>query len=716
MNPRFKALRDIQKRPFAAMDMQTDAAFGQDTFNPAVMQEVLEKEVWKHLQAVMRGGCKLKASFAPAIANAMKEWAIGQGATHFCHWFQPLTGVAAEKQDAFIDWSSKGELISKFSGSQLMRGEPDASSFPHGGLRSTAEARGYTAWDPTALPFLWGMGSSKVLCIPSIFFSWTGAALDMKIPLMRSEDKLNVAAMRLLNLLGVQAGSVYSTLGCEQEYFLIDRAYYNLRPDLLLIGRTLCGSAPAKGQELEEHYFGTIKERVSNFTSDLEQRAYALGIPLRTRHAEVAPGQFEFAPIFEKASTAIDHNILLMELMRQVASRHQLACLLHEKPFAGVNGSGKHCNWSLSTDTGINLLDPTQPEQLPFLMVLTAVIHAVHQHSGLLRASIASPGNDHRLGGHEAPPAIISIFLGEALHKWVRSIQEDRAHQSQAAALLNLGIPPIPEIALDDTDRNRTSPFAFTGNKFEFRAVGSSQNCAGPMTTLNAIVAMSLHQIVDEVEKQLFKKLPLKEAALQVARQFLNSSSAVLFTGNNYSSSWQKEAKERKLPNIEKSADAFAMLLEAGSTAAFEGVLSKSELDSRFEILCERYCKTIQIEARLLIEMFQTQILPPALQYQREVAEGLHMLSASGHPPAAAQTAMLKKLSQQISQAIEQIHLLQKKREEAEQLPLERGLAACSNSVAPQALLARQAIDALEEVLDDRLWILPKYREMLHIL
>lgn len=715
MNPRQKALRTLYKRPLETAERKTEPVFGQDTFDHKVMEKVLPRAIFANLREAAEGRAKLNPAYAPKIAEAMKDWAVKHGATHFCHWFQPLTGSAAEKHDAFLDWTADGKEIQRLSGKQLMRGEPDASSFPHGGLRSTAEARGYTAWDPTSMPFLWGMGSAKVLCIPSIFFSWNGQALDMKIPLMRSEAKLNSAGLRLMSLFEIACNSVHSTLGSEQEFFLIDRSYYLLRPDLHLSGRTLCGSSPAKGQELEDHYFGTMKERVVSFMGDVEQRAHALGIPVRTRHAEVAPGQFEFAPHFEKTSVAVDHNIQLMELMRQIATRHHLACLLHEKPFARINGSGKHCNWSLSTDTGINLLDPEQPEHL-FLVALTAIIHAVHTHADLLRGSIATSGNDHRLGGHEAPPPILSVYLGTSLEKWVRSIEEDKAHQSKAGVELNLGIPPVPEIPLDATDRNRTSPFAFTGNKFEFRAVGASQNCALPVCVLNTIVADSLNLIVDEIEKALLKKKPLKDAVVKAARKFLLASKAVRFTGDNYSAAWHKEAKRRKLPIIEKSAHAFDVFLTQKSIKAFEAVLSKTELESRVEVMRERYSKTLHIETRLLLDLFHTQILPCAFQYQKEIAESVRIVSESGHSVGGAQTQLVKKLSVQITQAIDQAHLLEKERQRVEQYPLAKKTLGYCEVIAPQAEALRKSIDELEGIVDDRLWPLPKYREMLHIL
>lgn len=715
MNPRLNVIKRIQKLSIETKQGQPGFSFAQETFHPKIMEKVLPKNIWSNLKQAIAGKAKLNPIFAEPIADAMKKWAMEKGATHFCHWFQPLTGLAAEKHDAFIDWNDQGDLIERFSGKQLMRGEPDASSFPSGGLRSTSEARGYTVWDPTSVPFLWPTGSTKVLCIPSIFFSWSGAALDMKIPLMRSDAKLNIAALRLLHLLEISATSVFSTLGCEQEYFLIDRFFYLLRPDLMLTGRSLCGSSPAKGQELEDHYFGTVKERATIFMVDLEQQAMKLGIPLKTRHAEVAPAQFEFAPLFEKASLAVDHNILLMELLRQVAVKHHFAALLHEKPFAKINGSGKHCNWSLATDTGINLLDPNQP-QLLFLTVLTAVINAVYRHAPLLRASIATPGNDHRLGGHEAPPPILSVYLGETLEKWLCHFEEDKAHQSKIRQTLDLGIPPIPDIPLDETDRNRTSPFAFTGNKFEFRAVGSSQNCALPICVLNVIVADSLNQIVDEMEKGLLKKKSLKEVAPVILRKFLKESRPIRFTGDNYSSAWHKEAKKRGLPIIEKSLYAFREFIRPESIKVFEGVLSKSELESRVEILCERYCKTINIEARLLHEIFYTQILPVALEYQKEIAKSIKAVNETGHSLQTAQTVLVKKIAQHISLAIDQVNALEKERQKANQLSKEKKEVAYCEAVADAIEAARKTIDELELIIDDRLWPLPKYREMLHIL
>ncbi len=511
MNPRETALRDAASRKpriCFTEKRRTVEEFGRLTFNRAVMEKVLPRKVYTNFLQAIEGKGKINPEFADTIALAMKDWAIGMGATHFCHWFQPLTGYAAEKQDAFIDWKSEDALIEKFTGKYLLRGEPDASSFPSGRMRSTFEARGYTTWDPSSPAFLWQAGGATILCIPALFFSWTGKVLDMKIPLLRSDAKINQAALRLIDHLGIDATHVYSTLGCEQEYFLVDRALFSLRPDLIMGGRTVFGSPSPKSQELEDHYFGILKERVLAYMKEFEEAAFALGIPIKTRHNEVAPSQHEVAPIFEKASIAVDHNLLLMELMRQIAVRHELSCLLHEKPFAGINGSGKHNNWSLSTDTGINLLEPNGDANtnMLFLIMVTAVLTAVHENSALLRASIASAANDHRLGGHEAPPVIISVYLGEALEKLLDNLEKDLEHQRTHSITMDLGIPMLPELPKDETDRNRTSPFAFTGNKFEFRAVGSSANCALPITVINVIVADSLNRIIDEIEKKVGKK------------------------------------------------------------------------------------------------------------------------------------------------------------------------------------------------------------------
>src|SRR5579862_170990 len=712
MNIRYKLLRDILKRPIS-VPIQKRGEFGHLTFHQGVFEKMLPKHVSANLKDAKEGRAKFNSNYAGIVAQAMQQWAIGHGATHFSHWFQPMTGLAAEKHDAFLEWGPQGQPIEKFTGKQLMRGEPDASSFPSGGLRSTYAARGYTTWDPTSVPFLWETGSTRVLCLPSIFFSWTGKALDMKIPLLRSEAKIERAALRLLNLLNIDAQSVHATLGCEQEYFLIDRAYFLSRPDLAMCGRTLWGASPAKGQELEDHYFGTLKERVASFMTDLEHRAWALGIPLKTRHNEVAPNQFEAAPIFERISVAVDHNILLMELMHQVAVRHHLACLVHEKPFAGINGSGKHCNWSLATDTGHNLLDPHAftDHQMPFLVLLTAVLHAVYHHSALIRASIATPGNDHRLGGHEAPPPIISVYLGEALEKMLKAIEEDRAHKSKEGRGLDLGIPPLAELLLDETDRNRTSPFPFTGTKFEFRAVGSSQNPALPLIVLNAIISESLNTIVDAIEKEALKKKQPFQAALDVVRKMLKETRPICFSGDNYSPEWHKEAKRRKLPIIEKSVHALNAFLDPSTLKAFEGILTKEELQSRVEIMKQRYCKVMNIETRLLSEGFNTQILPAAIEWQKNLAESIKSIGK-----APRQMALLKKVVAKIDLALAKAEELDKLKNHALTQSLDKQALAFCDRVAPHSDALRKQIDALEQLVDDRIWPSPKYSEMLHIL
>lgn len=723
MNPRACAVKEISERKPIKGHINPRLGieqFGQNTFNREVMKKMLPKEVYAHMQQVLDGRTKLKTQMADKVAAAMKDWAVSHGATHFTHWFQPLTGTPAEKHDAFIDWKGEDELIEKFSGKMLLRGEPDASSFPSGGLRRTHQARGYTTWDPTSYAFIWKTSNSVTLCIPSFFFSWTGEALDHKIPLMRSDKMINEAALRLTRLFSIPAKHVFSTLGCEQEYFLVDKALYQLRPDLLMGGRTVFGTSPTKEQELEAHYFRMIRERVMAFIQEFETEGYALGIPLKTRHCEVAPGQFEVAPIYEKASLAIDHNLVLMELMKEVANRHGLACLLHEKPFQGINGSGKHNNWSLATDTGHNLLDPTDNpgSSLPFLIVLTATIHAVYHYAGLLRTSISSAGNDHRLGGHEAPPPIISVFLGDALEHVLESIEKEQEEAGFQKKTFDLKIPAIPEIAKDYSDRNRTSPFAFTGNKFEFRAVGSSQNSAFPITILNTAVAKELNNILDEIESHLGKKKgkeALKAASLPVIRKYLKASKFIRFLGDNYSSSWKEEAKRRGLPIIEKSFHAFQILKEEKTHKLFEHVLSKEELHSRHMVMIERYSKIVHTESKLMIEMFRTQILPSALEYQKEIAKSLKLFQENLEMTDSFQTNFLKKFHNTLNHAIKEIEKLEEVQKKARSHHGEEEAKNFAEEVVPQMQTARKCVDTLEEWMDDRLWQLPKYRELLFL-
>lgn len=730
MIPRFQAIELTQKR-FTRQDshyitQMASQHFGSCVFNRTVMQRVLPREIFINVCNAMEGKERIKEEFASPIAVAMKDWAMSHGATHYTHWFQPLTGASAEKHDAFIDWLSPDQMIEKFSGKQLIQGEPDASSFPSGGLRSTYEARGYTGWDPTSPAFIWKEGNGITLCIPSVFFSWTGDVLDTKIPLHRSEKKLSDATLRMLNLTGIKASRVHTTIGLEQEYFVIDKVLRNLRPDLLLAGRTVFGAPSPKGQELQDHYFGSVKERILCFMQEFENIALKLGIPVKTRHNEVAPAQHEVAPIVEPAARAIDHNIQLMELMRKVALKHELACLLQEKPFEGINGSGKHCNWSLATDTGINLLDPTDtPENnLHFLILLTAILHAVHENAGLLRASIGSLSNDYRLGGHEAPPAIISVYLGYALENLLDNLEEKGFHPaSSKKGKYELGILQLPGLTKDNTDRNRTSPFAFTGNKFEFRAVGSSANAALPVTVLNAAVAQSLNKIVDEIELQLDSRQSksrdaLVEAMFPVIRKYIKSSKPIRFSGDNYSKEWIAEAKRRKLPNIDRSIDAFSELVSGKANQVFEGILTSHELQSRYEIMAENYAQQLNIETNLMIEIFRTQILPAAIKQQEMMANSLaaYEKAMGGSKELKEQKTIISKLAQDIEQSIKLSRELEKMQKNGTKFDSIEKARFFADKVLPLSKKLREVVDSIETIVDDSLWPLPKYREMLFIM
>lgn len=706
--------------------INTSDLFGSNVFSRKVMQQMLPHEIYKNIFNAMEGREKILPEYSDTIAVAMKEWATALGATHYSHWFQPLTGASAEKHDSFIDWKSSDEVIEKFSGKQLIQGEPDASSFPSGGLRSTYEARGYTGWDPTSPVFVWQGGDGLTLCIPSVFFSWTGDVLDTKIPLLRSDKKINDSIMRLLKLTGVSAQNVFSTLGCEQEYFVIDRAIRNLRPDLLLTGRTVFGAASPKGQELQDHYFASVKDRILSYMQDFEIAALKLGIPVKTRHNEVAPAQHEIAPVFEKSSTAVDHNILLMELMRQIASKHQLSCLLHEKPFQGLNGSGKHCNWSLATESGINLLDPTDTpgNSLHFLVLITAILNAVSTHAALLRASIGSAANDFRLGGHEAPPAIISVYLGRELENILENIEHKGSHNKASARdKYDLGLIVIPDLTKDNTDRNRTSPFAFTGNKFEFRAVGSSANTAFPMTVLNAAVAESLNKMMDEIESNLGTRKgatieKLAEAMMPVIRKYLKASRHIRFSGDNYSDDWKKEASKRSIPNISKSFEAFEALKSTSTIEAFKGILNKHELESRYEIALEIYTTTLDIEAKVMLDIFRTQLLPAACKFQGQLAEILSSVEkvlgkTSGQKE---QKKVLKMLSQLIEKSITLANELEGLRHNALRLNPVKKAKAFGIQVIGKSEQLRAIVDEIETMVDDSVWPLPKYREILFLI
>ncbi|MFZ5434324.1 MAG: glutamine synthetase III, partial [Calditrichota bacterium] len=585
--------------------------FGQNVFSLADMRQVLPKAVYQHMLDLRRNGTVLDPAHADVIAAAMKDWAMARGATHYCHWFHPLTGLTAEKHLSFLIPTPEGGVLTQFAGEDLLQGEPDASSFPSGGIRSTFEARGYTGWDPTSDAFLMEGTLGRTLCIPSVFLGYGGHALDKKAPLLRSQDALSRAAIRVLKLFGRDdVRRVNATVGCEQEYFLVDQRWVQLRPDLISAGRTLFGARPPKGQEMEDHYFGTINARALAYMEDVERELYKLGIPITTRHNEVAPSQYEFAPVFERSHIATDHNLLTMSVMRRVAHRHGFECLLHEKPFAGVNGSGKHNNWSLADDSGNNLLDPgnTPHENAQFLVFLTAVLRAVHIHADLLRASVATPGNDHRLGANEAPPAIISVFLGETLTDVVKSIISGSAASTRTKQFLDIGISSLPPLPKHDSDRNRTSPFAFTGSKFEFRAVGSGQNIARPNMVLNTIVAEALDELADQIESARGAGKSLPDAVQGVIQSELRQREPIIFNGDNYSKEWHDEAAKRGLPNLRTCVDAFPAFIAPKSIALFtkQSVLTAEELHSRYRIKLENYIKIITIEAALMSNLGRT--------------------------------------------------------------------------------------------------------------
>ncbi|MFN8846224.1 MAG: glutamine synthetase III, partial [Bdellovibrionales bacterium] len=649
------------------------------------------------------------------------EWSVAKGVTHFCHWFQPMTGLTAEKHDAFISiqhsYHSELRVIERFTGSQLIQGEPDASSFPSGGMRSTFEARGYTAWDPSSPLFIIEEESGNTLCIPTVFFGYHGQALDNKTPLLRSMEALNREACEFLKLIGdVDVKRVSATLGAEQEYFLIDKSFVSLRPDLLMTGRTLLGALPARGQQLEDHYFGSIPGRVKKFMQEAEFELYKLGIPVKTRHNEVAPSQFELAPIFEDVNISADHNVLTMEVLKRIALKHGFVCLLHEKPFAGINGSGKHNNWSIANDKGENLLEPgTTPHQnLRFLAVLSVVLKAVYAHADVLRASIASPGNDHRLGANEAPPAIISVFLGELLENILSNIQEGKALKATDQQIIDLGLTQIPNISKDYTDRNRTSPFAFTGNKFEFRAVGSSANVAVPMSILNAAVASTFKNCTAQLKDLLKKKSTRDEAVMEMIRLISKETKAIRFEGNGYSQEWRNEAKKRGLPILNTSAEALSVLHDKKATQFLVDmhVLSGEEIQSRYHINVERYIKTLDIEFDTLTELTQTFVIP-SLEKQ------LVQLSASSDGASSTGLKKLQKarkddLEEVFTAVLSNLEKFQKLMDKSRRITDESDrMYDIVKSLSPAALQLRTACDRAETVVADELWTLPKYREML---
>lgn len=726
-NPRSKAVETANSRenifPISGSVTKYSAIFGKNVFTIAKMKDFLPKNAYEELVMSIEQGSQISHDLAEHISQAMKAWAMDNGATHYTHWFQPLTGATAEKHDAFFEPAPDGMAIEKFTADALVQQEPDASSFPNGGIRNTFEARGYTGWDPSSPAFIFETGGSKTLCIPTVFLSYTGEALDYKAPLLKALNVLDKAAVDVAQYFDRSVTRVVASLGIEQEYFLVDMALYNARPDLQLTGRTLFGHMSAKGQQLEDHYFGAIPERVLAFMVELEQEALKLGIPLKTRHNEVAPSQFECAPMFEEMNLAIDHNQLLLNLMDQVALRHNFKVLIHEKPYAGINGSGKHNNWSLITNTGVNLLSPgkTPKNNLMFLAFFVSTIKAVHTYADLLRASIASASNDHRLGANEAPPAIISIFLGSQLNAVLDEVETPRvAKKVKAEASLWHGIPKIPELQLDNTDRNRTSPFAFTGNKFEFRAVGSSQNSASPMIVLNTIVANQLIEFKAEVDKQIKKGTKKDLALLNVVRKYIKESKAIRFEGNGYSLAWAAEAAERGLSNIKTTPKALDVYVRKESIDLFEstGVFSRRESEARHEILLENYYKKIQIEARVIGEIVNSLLVPACIDYQNRLIENVRGLKELGLPKEAysSQMNLIERISNHVNSILLDTEAMRQKRKEANALQRIRDRAiAYDEEVKPYFDKIRYHLNKLEQIVDDGRWPLPKLRELLFV-
>ena len=733
LSPRKVVIREITER-----EIRTPAALGEDgthprtseyfgvnTFGVRQMRDKLPRDTYAKLLDAVRHGKKLDLDIAPRVAQAIKEWAVGHGATHYTHWFQPQTGLTAEKHDAFLSFDD-GQPMESFGASQLIQSEPDASSFPSGGLRATWEARGYTAWNPASPVFIAEWAGVKTLCIPSVFVGYNGEALDEMTPLLRSSDALSAKSIELLELLGDRGVyRVYTTLGPEQEYFLIDRAHFALRPDLVMAGRTLIGAPPPRGQQLEDHYFGGIPERIQACIADVEYELYKLGVPIVTRHNEVAPSQFEMAPRFEETDVAVDHNQLVMATLRRVALRHGLQALLHEKPFAGINGSGKHCNWSMSIAAdnpdldGYNLLKPGQtPHQnVRFLVFLAAVLRAVHKHAGLLRAGIGTSGNEHRLGANEAPPAIISVFMGQMLTRVIEDIASGKTSPTNAEqAMIKLGVARLPEIEKDNTDRNRTSPFAFTGNKFEFRAVGSSQSIAFPIVLLNAAVAEAISEITTALKAELKKTKKVDDAVLKVVRPIFKETAAVRFEGNNYSPEWVKEAAKRGLPNYRRTPEALAQLETKQSRQLLTslGIFSQDELDSRYHVRLERYIKDMLIELHTLREIVDTMVLPAAFSYAGELSEAASQAKAAG-VKVIPQIATANALGALIADLQKQRATLGKVIDKAEGMHDE--VVAQAELLTSQGADAmsgvRACCDALELAVSDDCWSLPKYREML---
>jgi glutamine synthetase len=728
MSLRFNALQNLSANsPVDVINSpKITAIFGTNVFTLKVAREFLSDEAYKSLVSSIRSGQKIDRAIANQISSGIRAWAESKGVTHFTHWFQPLTGTTAEKHDSFFTIKSDGTPIEQFEGDALIQQEPDASSFPSGGLRATFEARGYTAWDPSSPAFIMEIGNGKTLCIPTIFVSYTGESLDYKAPLLKALEALNKAAVDVCNYFDKNVSRVTPTLGWEQEYFVVDEALFNARPDLVMTGRTVYGHNSAKNQQLEDHYFGSIPERVYAYIRDFEAECYKLGIPLRTRHNEVAPAQFECAPIFEEVSVAVDHNSLLMDIMDRVARRHKLRVLLHEKPFAGINGSGKHNNWSMATDTGVNLLAPgkTPKTNLMFLTFFVNTIKAVHDYADILRSSIASAPNDHRLGANEAPPAIISVFIGQYLSKVLSDVKErvSSKFDEQDESMLKIDIhKSIPELLMDNTDRNRTSPFAFTGNKFEFRAVGSSANCANPMTVLNTIMAQTLKQFKEDVDTLIDKGEKKEIAIMHVIREYIVASEKVLFEGDGYSDAWEKEAEKRGLANVKTTPLALDAMVTDKAKNLFESneIYTHQELEARHEIELEKYIKKVQIESRIMGELATSHILPPAIRYQNLLSNNIRGLKEAGLDESAYsnQKQILDKISEHINKASDLVEKMIEARKTCNAMTGTRAKAIGYQSQVKDAFFdqIRYHADKLEILVDDKEWYLPKYRELLFL-
>lgn len=724
---RFNAIDTILNRPMEflpgmeSQESKISEYFGVNVFNDEAMQQYLPEEAYLNVKAAIQSGANLSREVADVVAGAMKTWAMERGATHYAHWFQPWTGKTAEKHDSFFTLDYSGRAIEDFGGKELAQQEPDGSSFPGGGLRSTFEARGYTAWDPSSPAFLFEVGEGRTLCIPTILVTYSGESLDFKLPLLKSLAYLEDNALPVAQWFEPQATRVTVTLGWEQEYFLVDEALYNARPDLVITGRTLIGKLATKGQEMEDHYFGSIPERVFAFMRDLELECHRLGIPVRTRHNEVAPGQYELAPMYEETNVAVDHNSLLMDLMDRIARRHHLRVLLHEKPFAGVNGSGKHNNWSMATNTGKNLLSPgDQPgKNLRFLTFFVNTIMAVREHADLLRASVASASNDHRLGANEAPPAIVSVFIGSAMSTVLKQIEKGKSDRDDVKDVLNL-LSKIPDLEKDNTDRNRTSPFAFTGNKFEVRMVGSHQNCAAPMTVLNIMVADQLRRFRMEVEVEMGKGSSRDAAILHVLKSYIRRSKAILFEGDNYSREWEMEAERRGLGNFKTTPEALEAYITKKSLRLFKdsGVFSEKEAHAFYEVQLHKYNTTIDIESRTLEELCLNYVLPGALDYQTRLAQNVVQMKGAGFGEDSLLFSM--NMIKRISKSINAIHQLIEDLHEARRKARGRGdslgaaLVYC-HEVKSLMDAARSEADDLELVVDDREWSLVKYREIMYL-